>query len=268
MTSATTNLKQKVFLVVTGASRNIGRMMSIECSQHFLPGSVVVLLARDQKGIDETKQLCLFANDKLDIKTYAIDLSAASEDQLNTILKESIIGYEQNSFDLAFIIHNMGAIGDITKNASECSDLISWRKYYDSDVFSVISLNCCFMQVAGKDVKKLVVNVSSKCGHVAYPSFVMYCTSRAAREMYFKVLAVENDKNDNLLVLNYCPGVVDTDMTQHVQLSSADAGLRESFKNMRETGFMIKPIETAKKLVDILTAGTFQSGDRVDYYDN
>lgn len=268
MTNNSTNLKQKVYFIVTGASRNIGQFMAIECSKQFLAGSVVVLLARDKNGLEETKKLCLVGNDKLDVKTFSIDLSATSEDELNAILKQSLVGYARNSFDLTFIIHNMGSIGDITKSAIECTDLVAWQKYYNADVFSVILLNGTFMKLfEAVDIQTLVVNVSTKCSQVAFKSFVMYCTSRAAREMYFKVFATENDTNKSLLVLNYCPGVVDSDMTQHVQGHSVDVPLRESFKTMRDTGFMIKPIDTAKKLLKILTAGTFQSGDRLDYYD-
>ena len=39
-----------------------------------------------------------------------------------------------------------------------------------------------------------------------------YCSVKAAREMLFKVLALENP--DNMKVLNYAPGPIDTEMVK------------------------------------------------------
>lgn len=54
-------------------------------------------------------------------------------------------------------------------------------------------------------VKRTVVNVSSLCAQQPFSSWVLYCTSKAARDMMFRVLAAEEPE---LRVLNYAPGEV------------------------------------------------------------
>ena len=44
-------------------------------------------------------------------------------------------------------------------------------------------------------------------------------------------------------------------------------GLKESFSSMIETKTILKPEQSAQKLVEILAENKFKSGDHVDYYD-
>lgn len=49
----------------------------------------------------------------------------------------------------------------------------------------------------------MVVNISSLCALKPFKSWTLYCTGKAARDMMFKVLAVEEP---DVRVLNYAPG--------------------------------------------------------------
>lgn len=253
---------QKTFLLVSGASKGIGQMMAVQCAERLAAGSVVVLLARSAIGLDHTKQKILNINSKVSVKTYPIDLATSTKAQLSAILVESLADQSASVFQLAMVVHNVGTIGDISREARDFGDVDEWRSFFDMNVFSVATLNSVFLgQFNG--VRTAVVNVTSKCASVPYKSFTLYCTSRAAREMYFKVLAAESAQ---LVVLNYSPGVVDTAMTVDVQSRSNDPQLRDSFRGMRESDGMVKPVETANRLIAVLEAGLFESGDKVDYY--
>lgn len=262
--SNSVDLSQKTFLLVSGASKGIGQMMAVQCAARMAPGSLCVLLARSSAGLDETKQKIQLVNANVMVKTYPIDLSSPTPDQLEAVFDHLFDDHSPpNTFQLAMVIHNVGTIGNISREASAFDDLAEWRAFFDTNVFAVASLNCHFLRRFQTHVRTVVVNVTSKCGQVPFRSFTQYCTSRAAREMYFKVLAAESEQ---LIVLNYSPGVVDTDMTVDVQANSADGGLRNTFREMRDSKTMIQPIETADKLVAVLSAGAFTSGDKVDYY--
>lgn len=47
------------------------------------------------------------------------------------------------------------------------------------------------------------MNISSLCAREPFPSWALYCAAKAARDMLFRVLAVEEP---GLRVLNYAPG--------------------------------------------------------------
>lgn len=261
------SLTDKTFFVISGASQGIGQQMAIECSRNFATGSIVVLLARQQSGLDETKRLIELANATIEVKTFSIDLTSPSNAAISAILTEALQPNRASDFRLAFVVHNVGTIGDITKLAHEIDSVAMWQDYYSLNVFSVATLNAQFVNMFREiGHRRLVVNVTSKCSSVPFNSFAMYCTSRAAREMYFKVLATEK-RGEELLVLNYSPGMCDTQMTIDVQDLSADSGIREYFSNTRRADGMIRPVDTARRMIEVLELGNFESGDYVDYHD-
>ena len=52
-------------------------------------------------------------------------------------------------------------------------------------------------------LRRTVVNVSSRCALEPFQSWGLYCSGKAARDMMFKVLALESP---DLRVVNYSPG--------------------------------------------------------------
>ncbi len=261
MTNAV-QLNTKTFFVITGASRGIGQAMAIENSSKMLPGSVIVLLARNGQDLESTKGQILLRNPQLQVDTYSIDLSEPSVNEMTEKLQCSFNKSDRN-FALAYIIHNVGSVGDVTKKAKDLNDIALWRKYYDLNVFSIATLNSVFMGMFS-ETKKFVVNITSKCGIVPFESFALYSSGKAAREMFFKVLALEEK---DVLVLNYSPGPIDTDMTIDVQANSCSPDIQNMFKGLRDAKTILTPLQTTKRFLAILENGNYNSGDHVDYYD-
>lgn len=76
---------------------------------------------------------------------------------------------------------------------------------------SVVVLNGVFLEAVSQypDVKVEVVHISSLCGVQPFKTWGLYCSAKAARNMFFKTMAVEEP---NIRVLNYAPGPLDNDM--------------------------------------------------------
>jgi len=70
---------------------------------------------------------------------------------------------------------------------------------------SVVGLTAGVLQAFPQrfGLKRTLVNISSACALAAKPSWVLYCTGKAARDMAFRVLAVEEP---DIRVLSYSPG--------------------------------------------------------------
>lgn len=261
------DLNKKTYFLITGASRGIGKTMAIEVSKLLKSNSVIVLIARNEDGLKKTKA-CIESN-RTDVKvlTYSVDLSVVKAEQFQKLLTDSLIQSKEkiSSFERAFIIHNAGTVGDVSKKAIDVSDTNIWSQYYHTNVFSAISLNVEFFKVFAF-VPKLVVNISSKCGIEPFASMSFYCSVKAARDMYFGVLAVE-EKDTDTIVLNYAPGAIDTDMTVYVQDATISKDLHDIFKSQRDTKTMLTTEKTTAKFLSILKEQKFKSGEHVDYWD-
>ncbi|KAL5276273.1 SPR family protein [Megaselia abdita] len=261
----TADLNKKTFFLISGASRGIGKTFAIECAKKFKPGSVIVLIARSLSGLETTKSEIESKTQGLTILVYSVDLSVYDAKSYSELLKKSLkeSSTEPNDFEMAFIVHNAGTIGDVSTKAKGLNDVKKWDIYFRTNVSSVIALNCEFMRVFDGQ-KKLIVNVTSKAAVVPFASFTEYCAGKAARLMYFKVLAEEEK---DTLILNYSPGPVETDMTVDVQKNSHDSGTRGMFESLRAEKTILTTEQTTAKFLDVLERNEFKSGDQVDYYD-
>uniref|UniRef100_A0A182JU63 Sepiapterin reductase n=1 Tax=Anopheles christyi TaxID=43041 RepID=A0A182JU63_9DIPT len=254
------NLEQVTYFLVTGASRGIGAKMAIETARKFKPGSVVVLLARSASGLESTRSEILAVNPHVTVVTSSVDLATASKELLNEILDKSLGKQPTDRFGLACVIHNVGTVGNIERKAMDLDDRTEWEQYFGTNVFTVAVLNSCFLRKFQSVPGKLVINITSKACLVPFQSMTYYCAGKAAREMYFRVLA-EEEATAGVTVLNYSPGPVDTEMTVDLQANSNAADIRDYFKTLRDTTTILTTDQTTAKFLHILQNGLFKSGD-------
>ena len=129
-----------------------------------------------------------------------------------------------------------------------------------------------------------IVNISSLCAIDPFPTMSLYCAGKAARDMFHAVLAKEqkakaDDEEETdqshqssnsvqFKVLNYAPGACDTEMTDTLaDCADLDSGLHTFFSTSRDEKKLIRPEDTAAKLVGLLEKDEFESGSHVDYWD-
>ncbi|OWY93442.1 Sepiapterin reductase, partial [Phytophthora megakarya] len=152
------------------------------------------------------------------------------------------------------------------------------------NVTSVMWLNKRFLDVFGgsrsdlkmsEETTKLVfMNVSSRAAIAPYPTLSQYCTAKAAREMHFRVLAVEQSTSNNVQVFSYAPGSMDTDMQQTMRESPFMAPeLVKWFEEMKQQGTFVPTQQSSHRAVVAATTGEFESGilvtfDDLNYIDN
>lgn len=85
--------------------------------------------------------------------------------------------------------------------------------------------------------------------------------------MWHKTLAIEESEG-MVRILNYAPGAIETDMTDHLSKSvTLDRELSSFYKKSKTESTYIKPGETSERLVSIIMEDTYASGDHIDYWD-
>lgn len=259
---------QKTYCLITGASKGIGRKFAIEFSRAFSANSLLVLLARSESGLVQTRNLVTSANADVKVKIYPTDLSKPDPElflsMIQTSLRES--GCNPGDFDLSLIVHNAGSVGDVSEGTTDMCYPEKWQEYFSLNLFSVACLNSQFLKVfpEGSVKERTIINVTSLCAIKPFKSMGYYCCGKASREMFFRVLAEENP---TINVLNYAPGPVDTDMVSEVITSTGDASVQDMFVNLKKTGTILTVDQTTRRIMEVMENGKFESGQHVDYYD-
>ena len=117
------------------------------------------------------------------------------------------------------------------------------------------------------DMKLVIVGISSLCAIQAFEHFSTYCASKAARDMFYSVLAAERTAvgDTNVRVLNYAPGPMDTAMVSTI-LNTKHAK-QDAFIAMRESNSFVPTALSAAKLVKLILWEAYTSGGHVDYFD-
>ncbi|XP_011688799.1 PREDICTED: sepiapterin reductase-like isoform X2 [Wasmannia auropunctata] len=254
-------LSGKVFLLVTGASRGIGRQIAITFGSMLEEGSRVLLLARSK---DALQGIGKSLSSSVKVCTISADLSKSTDINFKEFISESLRGTTPNAFDRVVLIHNVGFVGNISQTLNDIMDLNVWREFYDLNLLVPAVLNAVVMNTFNnKIIKKTVINITSPVAIQPLVCFGQYASAKAAREMYFKVFALENP---DVNVLSYAPGLVDTDMLTTVCGTVADSKTKKMFYEMKEKS-MLTTEQTVNCLVQILKKHKYNSADHVDYYD-
>lgn len=262
--SSIVDLSGATYCVLTGASQGIGRALAVELSKYLGPKSLMLLLARNKVELAKTAELC--KSDNIKIVYESMDLSKASGPEMFDVIKRSTEGYKVSDFATSVIFHNVGSLGNLSVETERMEDVDEMRQYYDLNVFNVIKLNTQFLKVFEEIEDRIViVNVTSLCAIKPMSGMASYCSGKAAREMYFKVLAEEKK---HMRVLNYSPGPVETSMIDYVLAETVNANLRDVFTSFKSQGALLKPEITAKKCLKVLQQGKFSPGGHVDYFDD
>ncbi|XP_035671556.1 sepiapterin reductase-like isoform X1 [Branchiostoma floridae] len=250
------------FCAVTGGSRGLGRSIAVLLAGRLGQGSRLVLTGRSLQGLQETKrQVEEKSPNQLEVKLVTGDLedSAAHAAHFCDIFADA----QQGTFKNALMIHNAATLGDGTKKASEHSDPQILTKYYAANLTSVITLTSKFMKIfPSTTVRRTVVNITSDSAINPLVNHSLYCSGKAARNMFFKVMAEEDP---DVRVLSYSPGPLDTDML-HTVRSCGNKGVEDLLTSMESSGMILSPADSAEHLLNLLEKDTFQSGDFLDIF--
>ncbi|EFN60824.1 Sepiapterin reductase [Camponotus floridanus] len=257
-------LSGKVFLVITGASRGIGRQIAITFGPLLQEGSHILLLARNLNSLQE---IAKNISSKVTVHTVSMDLGEVTKTDFEKTILGCLKETTRDAFDRVVVVHNVGTIGDVTKLTNEMLDIDYWKQYYTLNLFLPAVLNAVIMNLFDEstNTKKVVINITSLFAIQVNAACGYYCSVKAAREMFFKVFALENP---DVNVLNYSPGPVDTDMFQIVCETVKNPETKKRLKHMQETNTVLTTEQTVKRLLKILKEQKYNAGDRIDYFDN
>ena len=175
-------------VVVTGASRGIGRSLSIAFAKDpRIRRLSLCLIARNETGLEETKAMVedTAPSDKeLETRIHSIDLSDLEnlEDDMRRVFREQALEINNGrSYERAILINNAGSLGHVGPSTK----LPSPKELQDTVDFNVISsiwIASYFATYFGGEhsMPCNIVNMSSLCAQKPFKTMAMYCATKAA----------------------------------------------------------------------------------------
>jgi len=194
-------LAEKV-AIVTGASRGIGRAISIALAKE---AAMVVLAARAIGKLQETAEQVTKAGGKAEI--VVTDL--AEEESIKNLVKVT----SENFSRLDILVNNAGVTHSAKLQETTTAD---WDRCLQINARAPFILCREALPLLKKSEAAYIVNIASVVGVKGYPLQSAYTASKHALRGMTISLA-EELKGSNIRVHLLCPGGVDTELVQKVR---------------------------------------------------
>lgn len=259
----------KCFCLITGASSGFGRALAQlmvkenGLLQNASEGSKIVFLARNMAGMEETRSLMSESGKNMQrflVEFLPVDLSESTETE---IAIQEYIGEQDTAFDHLFLFNNAGVLGNISGGFVDCThNILHYQKLFNINMTSPMFLISKFLKYF-KDSNRVVVQTSSLAAIKPCPSMSTYCAAKAGMDMFMRCLTLDHP---DVTTLSYSPGPIDTPIGQELADNHHLEETRAFWKNLRTKDEIVKPMDSAQILLDVLQAWNFKSGDFVDYF--
>ena len=262
----------KCLCFVTGASSGFGRSICrlLICENGLLSkaqvGSQIILMSRNIDQLKETRRLMKnisINTDYFSIQCESVDLSDANavESKFSDLLK-----CLPNDFDHILFFNNAGSIADVSKPILDYQwSIDDYAKYFNLSIISSIFMINALLHKYSQRLSDVVIIQTSSLAAVQEMAYMpLYCAAKTSMDMFMKCVAKDQP---NIKTLNYAPGPLDTPMGEDMKNKNFSDDTRQFFTHLYESGTIIKPEDSAGKLMGLLEKMEFESGAHIDYYD-
>lgn len=229
------NQKNKLFLI-TGTSRGLGKAL-----QDLVSG-------------DEKNDLIIINRKKTtvakkNLKEIILNLSK----QLSPTELQSLIGkLTSNKYNYVYIINNAATIKPIKKIGK--SDAIELAESVTINFLNyALITNELIKKTQWLKTKYKIINITSGAASSPHSSLTMYCSTKAALEMFTRCIFIEQQKNKFFKIVAFNPGVIDTDMQMTIRKSKKIALTDQKlFNQLHHKKKLLNPEHVAKQIIKVL----------------
>ncbi|WP_433057230.1 SDR family NAD(P)-dependent oxidoreductase [Dactylosporangium sp. CS-033363] len=225
-------------VVITGVSRGLGAALFdvstargdriLAVGRHFSPQQQQL---RDDRPTDVT----LFSTDIADAHWLP------DYDTLRAFLRDA---------DEVVLIHNaavvepIGAVGRLSTEAITNAIAVN--------LTAPLVLTNTFLRAAPSDARVRVLFVSSGAAHRIIDGWALYCTTKAAGETFFDVVASQVRDDERISVANVDPGQMDTGMQESIRRAAASGAYfpgQQRWVDAPAEGRLADPLAVAERIL-------------------
>ena len=244
---------QKEHYIITGASRGFGRDLALE-----LAGRQSVLHLVSRSDMSELSDALSSAGSL--VQAYRVDL--ADETGVSELIDTVATHIHPNETKKILLINNAGVIEPVGPAGKY--DAERYRKHLIINYVAPLMLSHAFLkQWQQEPVEKGIIMVSSGAANNPYFGWSHYCSSKAAVEMFVRVVGLEQQSMRYPVgIVSFNPGRIGTDM-QHVlrETSSQDFPMVHDFVDAYELGLLGRSRDVAARLVNKVRSEGVPAGD-------
>lgn len=235
-------LENKVVLV-TGASRGIGRAVAIAFGK--LKANVVLNYKSSQQQALEVLELVKNAGAS---NTSLIQADVSLKTDSQRLIEETLAKYSK----IDILINNVGVQRAVLLHKMTDED---WHEVINTNLSSIFYLCRAALPSMLKAGSGRIVNIGSASGVMAHKGASSYVASKHALIGLTKVLALET-ADKGILVNLVAPGATDTDM-----IASLSDVARERLLSTIPMKRMATPQEVAEAVIWVATKATYSTGN-------
>lgn len=195
-------------IIITGISQGLGEELF-----NLLSKKNAKIVALSRRFLDNQY---LLEKSRNNIQLCLVDLS-------NIINVEKVLDNLSLDDDIIFI-----------NNASKITPIDSIQNISNDDIVNSITTNFITPALIVKKLSNkkslFIINLSTGASKRAIQNWSLYCSTKAGIEMFFNVIA--DDEHKNIEVVNFDPGVMNTNMQQQIRNSKFnDVDVFKSYKS-------------------------------------
>ncbi|WP_102264257.1 (S)-benzoin forming benzil reductase [Mesobacillus jeotgali] len=238
------------YAIVTGASKGLGA----SAAQRFISeGIPVITVSRNENST--LKQAAESAG--ISYTHYSCDLSSAQQVQsvFAQICEEVFVDAEN-----VYVINNAGVIEPIDVAGELDAALV--QSNIQVNLTAPILISNLFLQIAkNTDTSVVIANVTSGAGERPIQGWSIYCSTKAAVNMFTMTAGLELENSGSSKVIAFSPGLMDTDMQVTIRSSSEETFADvDIFRTYKESGSLRSPDTVAGALVKLVLAENLENG--------
>jgi benzil reductase ((S)-benzoin forming) len=162
--------------------------------------------------------------------------------------------FNQLGKELTVLVNNAGMIGDISPVGLQDAESIQ-KTHFVNTIAPQILMNTFVRDTQDQKGKKHILNISSGAGKYPIDAWSVYCSSKAALDLFAETLKEELQSRgeDSYTVHSVSPGVVDTQMQTEIREADPELFLlSDKFRKLKTNQELSSPILAADKLFQII----------------
>lgn len=237
-------MNRSTVAIVTGASRGLGHALALGL---MAPNVHLITIARGLSSAlaDAAQQA------SCTLQQVQADLSDARA--IDAVVQPIMAALPEAE---RYVLINNAATVQPVGLAPSLTDAASISDAFTLNVGNIIALTAEFIQFTARSgAQRRIVNISSGAGRSPMPGWAVYCATKAALDMYSRVVQAESH---DLRIVSLAPGVIDTHMQSSIRGSSAtDFPNVARFQQMHEHGQLSSAHDTALAILTYIDSEHF-----------